>query len=52
MNIIINFIINLLFLLKLSSFIKYNVILIVINQFTKIVYYIFIKKTLKTVNFI
>ena len=52
MNIIINFIINFLFLLKLNLFIKYNIILIIINQFIKIVYYIFIKKILKAVNFI
>ena len=47
-----NFITNFLLLLKLNLFIKYNIILVIIDQFIKITYYIFIKKILKAVNFI
>ena len=47
-----DFIINFPLLSKLNLLIKYNTILIIINQFIKIVYYIFIKKILKIVNFI
>ena len=47
-----DFIIDLSLSLKLNLFIKYNAILIIINQFIKMIYYIFIKKILKAVNFI